>query len=216
MTNPEIEAWEARFDGEHYLFGTEPNVFLTREAHRIPAGGRVLAVADGEGRNGVWLAQQGHAVHSIEGSARAVAKAVRLAQERGVTVVDSLDDLVPGALFAEVGDVLANGWPAGQYDAVVAIFIQFLKPTERPAVFAAMAGALRAGGVLLLEGYHHRQLAYRTGGPPVLDQLYDESFLRTAFPTLQVDDIVEYDVEISEGTQHSGMSAVIDLVASMR
>ena len=214
MTREEITNWDTRFSGEDYLFGTAPNAFLEREAHRIPAGGPVLAVADGEGRNGVWLAQQGYAVHSIEGSPAAVAKAMRLAEERGVGVVSSVDDLAPGLLCAQEADILEWQWPSAAYDSVVGIFIQFISPEDRPRIFGAMAAALRPGGVLLLEGYGPRQLEYGTGGPRSLAHLYDTPLLATAFPSLRVESLVAYDVEIDEGSQHSGMSAVVDLIAT--
>lgn len=210
----EIKNWDARFSGAEYLFGTAPNAFLVRESVRITGGGRVLAVADGEGRNGVWLAQQGLAVHSIEGSPAAVAKAIALAGDRGVPVVTSLAELMPGSLFAEQVDILEWTWPAAAYDAVVGIFIQFIGPDERPRIFEAMASALAPDGVLLLEGYAPRQLDYGTGGPRSLANLYDVALLTTAFPSLHVVDLLEYDAEVDEGTQHSGMSALIDMVAT--
>jgi SAM-dependent methyltransferase len=214
MSRDEIKAWDERFSSEDYIFGTEPNAFVAREAGRIAKGGRVLAVADGEGRNGVWLAQQGFAVHSIEGSPAAVAKAVRLANERGVAVVSSLDGLVPGSLFAEQVDILSWDWPVAAYDAVLGIFIQFIRPEVRPAVFASMANALRPGGVLLLEGYGPRQLDYGTGGPGSMELLYDTELLSGAFPTLDVVEISEYDAVVDEGPRHSGMSALVDLIAT--
>ena len=97
---------------------------------------------------------------------------------------------------------------------MVAIFIQFARPEERRTLFARMAAALKPRGVLLLEWYHHRQLQYGTGGPRALDQLYDADLLRNAFPTLEVVSLEEYDAEVDEGPGHSGMSAVIDLVAT--
>lgn len=215
MSTAEIQAWDARFEGADYLFGTEPNAFLLQAVGHLAPSGRVLAVADGEGRNGVWLAEQGFAVHSVEGSPTAVAKAIRLAQTRGVRVVDSLDTLAPGSIYPAVGDVLAHDWPMDAYDAVVAIFIQFAKPgQERDALFAAMGSALVDGGVLLLEGYSPKQLEYGTGGPQAVEHLYTAEFLRQAFAQLQIGSVAEYDVELREGTQHSGMSAVIDLVAT--
>jgi SAM-dependent methyltransferase len=214
MTRPEIAAWDTRFAGDDYVFGTEPNAFLTRAAHRISAGGRVLVVADGEGRNGVWLASQRLAVHATEGSPAAIAKSVRLAAERDVPVAASASDLLPGAIVHERVDLLDWAWPIGEYDAVVAIFIQFARPDEREFLFAGMAGALKPGGVLLLEGYHQRQLQYATGGPRVLDQLYDQELLLSSFPRLDIDSIADYDVSIDEGPGHRGTSAVIDLIAS--
>lgn len=213
MSSPGIQQWDERFAGADYLFGTEPNVFLVRSAPLIAPGGRVLAVADGEGRNGVWLAQQGFAVHAVEGSAVAIGKSKALAARQGVALASSMDELEPGTIWHEQVDLLAWDWPVAQYDAVAAIFIQFATPSQREAIFAGMARALRPGAVLLLEGYHHRQLQYGTGGPSVLDQLYDEALLRASFPSLAIDSLVEYDTHVDEGDGHRGTSALIDLVA---
>ena len=128
FANP-LETWNARFAGDDYLFGEEPNDFVQREAPRLPRGATVLCVADGEGRNSVWLAQQGHAVTAFDFAPNAVAKAKRLAAMRGVTVDHQL------------GDVYDWPWTAAQYDAVVVVFIQFVPPEERAAVFAGLRAA---------------------------------------------------------------------------
>lgn len=213
MSTPGIQAWDERFSSEGYLFGTEPNDFLARSAGLIAPGGRVLAVADGEGRNGVWLAQQGFAVHATEGSGVAIEKSIALARTRAVGLAPSLAELEPGMIWHEQVDLMTWAWPAAAYDAVAAIFIQFATPHEREGIFAGMARALAPGGVLLLEGYHHRQLEYGTGGPSVLEQLYDEALLRESFPSLAIASLTEYDMHVDEGAGHRGTSALIDLVA---
>ena len=201
MSKLNIETWEERFAGDEYIFGTAPNAFVTREAGRLKPGADVLCVADGEGRNSTWLAEQGHRVHAVEATTNAIVKAKALAAERGVEV------------HHEQVDLEAWDWPVAAYDAVVAIFIQFTDPIGRARMFAQMATALRPGGVLLLEGYGPGQLAYGTGGPKSLDHLYTLDELRTAFPTLRVELLEEYDRELDEGPRHRGMSALVDLVA---
>ena len=104
-------------------------------------------------------------------------------------------------------------WPVQAYDAVVAIFIQFATPSQRPELFAHMSAAINKGGVLLLEGYHLRQLGFGTGGPSVLDQLYDVELLRASFADLDLILLRDYDHEIDEGHGHKGTSALVDLVA---
>jgi cyclopropane fatty-acyl-phospholipid synthase-like methyltransferase len=193
--------WDQRYAIENYLFGTAPNAFLKAHAALLKAGDRVLAVADGEGRNGVWLAQQGLRVHAIDASSVAIAKAKRLAQERGVTPA------------FEVADLETWVWPVSQYDAVVAIFIQFAGPDLRARLFDNMKRALRPGGLLLLQGYRPEQIAYRTGGPPCAENMYDEALLRAAFNDLEILELRSYDTVLAEGTAHRGMSALIDLVA---
>ena len=103
--------------------------------------------------------------------------------------------------------------PLAQYDAVVAIFIQFTDTIGRARMFAQIEAALRPGGVLLLEGYGPGQLAYKTGGPKTIDHLYTVDELSTIFPTLRVELLEEYDQELDEGPRHHGMSALVDLVA---
>lgn len=196
-----LDRWEHRFAAPDYLFGTEPNAFLEREAHRLEAGQSVLAVADGEGRNGVFLAGRGLDVLSVDLSPTAQRKAEALAQARGVQL-----------RFAQV-DLETWDWPQQQFDAVVAIFIQFAMPALRDRIFAGMRQALRPGGVLLMQGYRTEQIAYGTGGPREIDQLYTRAILEAAFGGMASLDIREHDSVIREGTGHDGMSALIDLVA---
>lgn len=201
---PHAPDWDARFAGEDYLFGTEPNQFLASCGALIGDAGRVLCVADGEGRNSVWLAAQGLEVEAFDASPVGVAKARRLAAERGVSV------------RFHVADVDGWEWPQEAYDVVVAIYIQFSPPAQRRRVFARIARALRPGGLFLLEGYRAEQLAYGTGGPRVRDQLYTESQLRSELSAFTVEEVRSYDAAIDEGPAHSGMSAVIDVIARRR
>jgi SAM-dependent methyltransferase len=216
MATPDLQAWDNRFAQDAYIFGTSPNAFLVRSVGQLPKGGRVLAVADGEGRNGVWLAQQGFAVHAIDGSKVAVAKSMALAKERGVTIVHSIGELTPGSIFHECVDTDNWVWPTQAFDAVVGIFIQFTKPAARESMFGKMIQALKTGGVLLLEGYHLRQPEYGTGGPAALDQLYDVDLLATAFESLERLELREYDQEVDEGDGHRGLSALVDFIGRAR
>ncbi|MCL4798619.1 MAG: methyltransferase domain-containing protein [Burkholderiales bacterium] len=197
----ELAYWNERFGGAHYHYGTAPNAFLASQAHLLRPGMSALSVADGEGRNSVWLAGQGLAVTAFDFSPPAVEKARKLAAERGVAVDHRL------------ADIYAWDWDARAYDLVVAIFIQFSPPAERAQVFAGLRRALAPGGLLLLQGYTPRQLDYKTGGPPHAENMYTEALLREAFGGLEIAHLVEHDDEIHEGARHSGMSALVDLVA---
>ena len=197
-----IARWDERYATEEWLFGTAPNRFLQHRAGQLPAASKVLAVADGEGRNGVFLAEQGHEVTSVDGSANAIAKARKLARERGCS------------LNFEQVDLLQWDWPVTAYDAVIAIFIQFAAPRDRDFLFERMKRALRPGGLLLLHGYRPEQVDYGTGGPPYRENMYTEPMLREAFADLEILTLESYDAEIHEGSGHEGMSALIDLVAS--
>ena len=200
LDNPR-DHWNARFATDGYFFGTEPNVFLRDHALLLPKSGRVLAVADGEGRNGVWLAQQGLDVLSIDFSPVALAKARALARERQVKLETAEADLGKWR------------WPKAAFTAVVVIFIQFAGPALRDRIFAGVKKALKPGGLLLLQGYRPKQLEYKTGGPPILENLYTEELLRSAFADLEIVELLSHDDPIHEGQGHDGISALIDLVA---
>lgn len=199
-SNAEYERWEKRFSVSDYVFGTEPNAFLRSQAAALPPSGTALAIADGEGRNGVWLAERGLDVLSTDWSPTALAKAQALAVRRGVR------------LRTEQVDVVHWQWPVAAYDVVVAIFIQFLTPDERAPVFAAMRNALKPGGLLLIEGYRPEQLNYKTGGPSQVENLYTRALLEAEFGGLSELRVTEHDSMTSEGTGHVGMAALIDLV----
>jgi cyclopropane fatty-acyl-phospholipid synthase-like methyltransferase len=204
-----MSVWNERYSGEDYFYGTEPNAFLVSQKALLKPGMRCLAVADGEGRNGVWLAQQGLEVLSVDSSHVAQAKAKKLAQQRGVAM-----------LFEQV-DLLQRDWPVlssaegseNDFDVVVAIFIQFVTSPQREQMFAAIKRCLKPGGLLLLQGYTPRQLEYRTGGPSQVENLYTEAMLRKAFADMDIVQLREHDSVIREGAGHSGMSALIDMVA---
>jgi SAM-dependent methyltransferase len=196
------EVWNQRYgttDG--YLFGTLPNAFLLSQQHLLKPGARCLAVADGEGRNGVWLAEQGLRVLSVDSSTVALNKARKLARQRGVEV-----DFVQA-------DLLNWDWGNHRFDVVVAIFIQFAAPEQRRQMFADIRRSLKPGGLLLLQGYTPRQLEYGTGGPSQAENLYTETMLRDAFSEWDILHLREHDDFISEGSAHHGMSALIDMAA---
>lgn len=193
--------WDERYAGGEYFYGTRPNAFMVSQHHLLKPGMKCLAVADGEGRNGVWLVEQGLKVLSVDSSAVAASKADTLAQQKGVK------------LDFEVADLLNWEWGENRYDVVVAIFIQFATPEQRTQLFSSIKKCLKPGGLLLLQGYTPRQLEYKTGGPSQAENLYTEAMLRTAFTDMEIMHLQEHDSEIDEGTGHKGMSALIDLVA---
>jgi SAM-dependent methyltransferase len=197
----EYERWEARYAVPDYAFGKEPNYFLASCKSLLPRSGRALAVADGESRNGVWLAEQGLDVVSIDFSPSAQKKARALAAERRVNVD-----------FRQV-DVHKWDYPQSAFDVVAEIFTQFSSPAERSLKWAGMRKSLKPGGLLIVHGYTPKQLEYGTGGPKELENLYTRPMLEAAFGDLRDVKIVEEELEIHEGTSHGGMSAVIGLTA---
>ena len=195
------ETWNRRYAGDDFLFGTEPNAWLREHTGSLPSAGHILSVADGEGRNSVWLAQQGFQVDAFDIAHRAVEKARAFAQRQGVSVD-----------FA-VADVDGFAWPEAAYDGVAAIFVQFADPDTRARLFERIVRSLKPGGVLVLQGYTPKQLDYRTGGPPILSHLYTRDLLESAFSDLSIIELREYEAEVREGQGHSGQSALIGLVA---
>jgi 2-polyprenyl-3-methyl-5-hydroxy-6-metoxy-1,4-benzoquinol methylase len=194
--------WNKRFDTPDYIFGRAPNEYLQTQATRfLKKGDTVLCVADGEGRNSVWLAKQGMQVDAFDLSEVALKKAIALAKEEAVQVQFTLAS-------SDAWD-----WQPNQYDAVVGIFIQFADPVMRTRLFTQMASTLRPGGVLIVQGYTPKQLEFKTGGPSILEHLYTEDMIRNLIGDLEPIDLCLYEKELSEGPKHTGMSALLGLVA---
>ncbi|BET68718.1 class I SAM-dependent methyltransferase [Opitutales bacterium ASA1] len=192
--------WDNRYAGDAFVYGTEPNAFLIEQAHRIPAGGRVLCMAEGEGRNAVHLAALGHEVTALDQSGVALAKARRFAASRGVTVSTLVADLA-------VYDFAPTGWAA-----IVAIWAH-LPHGLRRVVHGRCVDALAPGGVVLLEAYTPDQLRYDTGGPRNLDALMTLAALREEFAGLEFEVGREIERDVREGSGHTGRSAVVQVAA---
>ena len=196
--------WNRRFEAQDWLFGTAPNAWLRDHAGVWEPGQRVLSIADGEGRNSVWLAGRGLVVDAFDIAEVGVAKARRLAAAHGVQVH-----------FA-VSDCDGYPWPEERYDGVAAIFVQFADPPMRERLFANIRRSLKPGGSLVLQGYTPKQLEYKTGGPPHASHLYTEALLREAFGGFEVIALREYEADLAEGSGHRGMSALGGVVARRR
>ncbi|MBE0613067.1 MAG: class I SAM-dependent methyltransferase [Burkholderiales bacterium] len=196
--------WEARFSVGEYLFGEKPNAYLASKASLLAKGSRALSIADGEGRNSVWLAEQGLRVDAFDFSPTAVAKAERLALKRGTHV------------RFNVSETFAWSWEPSTYDLVAAIFIQFASPAVRARLFPLIKQTLKPGGLLILQGYRTEQLLNGTGGPPEADHLYTEPMIREALADMDIIELRCYDEHVDEGKGHAGMSALMGLVARKR
>ncbi len=199
--DPELERWNTRFGATDYVFGKQPNAFLAAQAHRLRPGMSALCIADGEGRNGVFLAKAGLHVTTFDFSPVGIAKSRALAKETGVT------------LDQRRSSVADWDWDARQYDVVAAIFVQFVGPQARAAMFDGIVRALKPGGLLLVQGYGPKQLEYATGGPKQLENLYTPALLRKSFAALEIVHLAEHDDLVDEGSGHRGMSALVDMVA---
>jgi len=189
--------WDERYAAEGYFYGTEPNAFLAEHARMLASP--VLSLAEGEGRNGVFLAAMGLVVHGVDSSTVGLAKAQALAESRGVTI------------RTEVAD-LAEFVPAGShYGSVVSIFAH-LPSAIRARLYPLVVRSLKRGGVLLLESYSERQLTRDTGGPKNVDMLMTRAKIEREFPDLEPLLLREIDREVSEGFGHTGLASVVQFI----
>lgn len=195
MTSP-LNFWDQRFAEPGYKYGTEPNAFLREQATRLAPASRVLVPGDGEGRNGVWLAEQGHAVTSVDASAVGLQKACELAASRGVALATELADL--------------SDWApeAASLDAVILIYTH-LPSAIRQGAHRRLAQGLKPGGWLTLEAFHPAQLAHSSGGPKDTDMLYTPEQLDDDFAGLLAPVLAWHgEVTLSEGPGHQGLAHV--------
>lgn len=199
FSNP-MQMWDKRFSTDEYVFGTDPNAFLASQV-AVLGEGRALALADGEGRNSVWLAKQGFSVDAFDFSAPAIEKAKALAIQANAKVNFTCCDWH------------SFDWQPSHYDLVAGIFFQFATPDERTELFEKIKHSLKPGGILVIQGYGKNQLRYNTGGPGKLDHLYDEALLLEAFAGFEVLVCETYENTLHEGNGHSGMSALVGFVA---
>lgn len=204
MDNPGFtdaqQTWNQRFDRADYLFGTDPNAYLASHRDLFVPGRKALCVADGEGRNSVWLAERGLQVDAFDVSEVGIAKARKLASLKGVHV------------NFQQQDCDARAWQADAYDYVVAIFVQFANPAMRARLFENITRTLKPEGHLVLQGYTPRQLDYKTGGPPFVEHLYTKELLASSFKALDIVELRAYDAVIEEGDGHRGLSALIGMI----
>jgi SAM-dependent methyltransferase len=191
--------WESRYAVDHYIFGVEPNDFLRDHVDTLPFG-NVLCVAEGEGRNATFLATRGLEVHSVDISDAGVAKTLRLAAERRVTV------------HAQVADLATHDIGIEQWDAIVSIFAH-MPPDVRRSLHRRVVDALRPGGVLLLEAYTPDQIGRGTGGPKVPEMTMSLATLADELAGLEVVHAAELVRWVVEGPDHSGDGAVVQYIA---
>jgi SAM-dependent methyltransferase len=191
--------WDDRYGATEYVYGTEPSDFLAERYSALAPGGEILCLADGEGRNGVFLAMQGMRVTGVDSSAVGLEKARQLAAERRV----SLDTVVADLATWELGDA--------RWDGVVSIWAHLPAPL-RATLHPRIARALRPGGVLLLEHYHPRQLGYGTGGPPDPTMMLTLEELDAAFPEWIRLHTFEGERIVVEGNGHGGKSYVTQAI----
>jgi len=188
--------WDQRFAEPGFKYGTEPNAFVQQQAARLKPGSRVLLPGDGEGRNGVWLAQQGHHVTSVDLSAVGLKKAADLAAQRGVQLTTQQVDLAHWAPEPE------------QFDAVMIVFTHLPESFRRDA-HRRLALGLKPGGRLVMEAFHPEQMRHTSGGPRDVDMLYSAEQLSDDFAGLLAPEHVWHgEIALAEGPGHQGPAVV--------
>ncbi|MES1964670.1 class I SAM-dependent methyltransferase [Psychrobacter sp. AH5] len=195
--------WDERYSGAEFAFGTEPNDFLREEFTRIPAGGRVLCLAEGEGRNAVFLAEQGYQVTAMDLSEVGLRKAEQLAKDRGVTIT------------TEVADLAEYEFGEDKWDAIVSIWAHVPK-TIRQHIHAQIIPALKTNGVFILEAYTQQQLEMEAvGGPPASEKERFGSLATLQAELAELEQVVGVEKRriVSEGKRHQGLSAVVQFIA---
>ncbi len=190
--------WNERYSSKEYAYGTEPNTFLAANFQHLPKG-RVLSMAEGEGRNAVFLAQQGYAVTAVDGSQVGLDKAQVLAETRGVKLECICADLADFDLGV------------GAWDAIISIFCP-LPPAIRQALYRKVLAALKPGGVFLLEAYTPDQIKHGTGGGKSVELMQTAATLRAELPGLDFVHLVELERDVVEGIFHTGLGAVVQAI----
>ena len=185
------ELWNEKYGQVDFLYGTRPNEFLISQIYRLTPGARVLVLGDGEGRNGVWLAEQGFDVTTVDYSTVGCAKARQLADERDVS------------LAVHCADLTEWDWEEDDFDAVVLIYLHF-EPEARREVYQRAVTVIRPNGLLVVELFHPRQLAYQSGGPKRADMLVRASDLSHDLPDIEWLILAEGKVLLNEGPGHNG------------
>ena len=192
--------WDQEYNTENYVYGKQPNDFLKDYYTTIPKG-KVLLLAEGEGRNAVFLAKQGYSVTAVDISSVGLEKAEKLAAENNVNIDAVCEDL-------ETFDLGEKKW-----DGIVSISCH-LPPEVRQHLYKRIERALKPSGVFFLEGYRPEQLKYKTGGPPLAEMMTSKETLVKELPNLVFNHLQEFDREVNEGINHHGMGAVIQAIGT--
>lgn len=192
--------WDQEYDTEEYVYGKLPNDFLKDYYEAIPKG-KVLLLAEGEGRNAIFLAKLGYSVTAVDISSVGLKKAENLAEENGVNIETICADL---ATF-DLGE--------SKWDGIISISCH-LPPELRQGLYKRIERALKPSGAFFLEGYRPEQLKYKTGGPPLAEMMTSKETLVNELPNLVFSHLQEIDRVVNEGVNHHGMGAVIQAIGT--
>ncbi len=189
--------WDDRYSDNEFIYGTEPNAFLVEHSSKLVSP--ILSLAEGEGRNAVYLATLGFQVHCVDGSAVGLAKARRLANAKGVDI------------NTECADLASYQPAANRYQSVISISAH-LPSVIRCRLYPMLERCLQPNGILLLEAYSVNQLSRNTGGPKDVDMLMTVSKIEREFPNLEPILLHEIEREVCEGKHHTGLASVVQFI----
>lgn len=193
--------WNERYREQGFAYGKQPNDFLAESVSLLAPESNILCLAEGEGRNAVFLAALGHRVTAVDYSEVGLAKAHSLARERQVTI---------DTIVADLGDFIIE---PDNYNVIVSIFCH-LPPPLRKALHFQVCKGLRPGGVLILEGFSKEQIERNTGGPRNSDLLMDLDEIKQELSELTLNHASVLDREIHEGSYHNGLGSVIQIIGT--
>ncbi|MEJ2049533.1 MAG: class I SAM-dependent methyltransferase [Calditrichota bacterium] len=197
------EFWDKRYSETGFAYGTKPNLYLVSKSNLLKPGMKVLAIGDGEGRNGVWLAEKNMDVTIVDQSEVGLHKARQLAAEKQVSIRTIRADLASWE------------WPVNTFDAVVSIFVHF-GPVERINIHQSIIRVLKSDGWLIMQSFHQDQIKQTSGGPKSVEMLYTTDMLAQDFAGLQIIELEETETMLNEGPYHHGTAAVINLLAQKK
>jgi len=197
MINP-TDIWNSRYSQKYFVYGKKPNVFLKAFGKKLKPG-KTLLLAEGEGRNAVYLAKHGHITTAWDISQAGLDKCRQLATEKKVTVK------------TELIDITQVRWQNGSWDNIIAIFAHFHRE-DRPGIFNGIKKSLKPGGTFLMEVYSTNQINYATGGPKITDLLYQPDELLSIFANWHIPHFYFGEVVRHEGKLHNGNGHVIQIL----
>ncbi|KOS27328.1 methyltransferase [Bacillus anthracis] len=193
--------WNDRYKSDEYFYGETPIVFIKEQAFRLINHNKVIAFAEGEGRNAIFLAKQGHKVTAIDYSEDGLEKTKKLAKKHNVEV------------HTKKVDLLADSLPVDEYDAAIMVFGHFHNDHQK-MILDKMIQTIKPGGLIMFEVYSKKQINYGTGGPKDVDMLYDPIDILTWCEKHKVIHFFNGEQERVEGKGHTGLADVIQVVIS--
>lgn len=200
INDPWVDKWNERFRGAEFAYGEQPNNYLKAQLEKLNAG-NILFPAEGEGRNAVFAARLGWTVSAFDISVEGRNKALRLAEANQVTI------------DYQVGELQAINYAPGQFDAIALIYAHF--PADiRSSYHKAFDRWLRKGGIIILEGFSKKHISYnykneKVGGPKDIAMLFSADEIKADFANYTLEELVEKEVELHEGSCHNGLGSVI-------